>query len=199
MALRWRISIRSKILLVLSAVVISAVALYLYLAAKIFYEDKTLLIYELNQTNVKTLGGEVEQSLKSVLDHLQIWALHGDPQIKTDPEWVRIGMIEKAQETGAQTEKTLKVWPESLTVFGKDESFLARVREKNPIPFAKVIESGIWVKNVTLAPEKEGDEIIPMMTVAAVVKRPAPLSDAVIYADLKLDRIIAAFSNEGVA
>src|ERR1700757_832158 len=77
MTIPWKISIRSKILVVLSTVVILAVALYLYLASRIFFEDKTLLIYELNQTNVQTLGSDVETYLKRVIDKLRTVAVLG--------------------------------------------------------------------------------------------------------------------------
>src|SRR3954469_15184138 len=70
-----KISIKSKILMVLSALVISAVALYIFLASKLFYEDKTLLVYELNQTNVRTLGQETETYLKRLMDQIKILAL----------------------------------------------------------------------------------------------------------------------------
>src|SRR5579885_1667592 len=108
MTSQWRISIRSKILLVLSAVVVSAVALYLYLASKIFYEDKTLLIYELNQTNVKTLGSDVETQLKSIIDNLRIWGLHGDPGFDPGDDIVDIELVEKSPsgEISSQTLKT---------------------------------------------------------------------------------------------
>ena len=59
MARGFKFPIRYKILSVLSAVVVAAVALYLYMAATLFYEDKTELVYELNQNTVRVLASSV--------------------------------------------------------------------------------------------------------------------------------------------
>ncbi|MBI2712795.1 MAG: hypothetical protein HYX41_08085, partial [Bdellovibrio sp.] len=77
MAFRWNLasslslSIRTKILLVLVAVVVPAIVLYLVLAARVSFNDKTLLIYELNQSGVRTLGDSVESRLIRVIDKLK--------------------------------------------------------------------------------------------------------------------------------
>jgi signal transduction histidine kinase len=182
----------------LSVVVICALGLYLYLASKIFYEDKTLLIYELNQTNVRTFGGEVEMNLKSILDQMRIWAQQGNPQIEDDSSWIRVGWIERGPQGQLQT-KSVKTWPKTLEFFGKNETFLDQIRTAFPIPFDQVIHSGTWVRNVTMAPKAEGEQVVPMMTIAMAVQRGPQTPDAVIFADVKLDPILGMFSHMGIA
>ncbi|MGZ3684613.1 MAG: hypothetical protein ACXVCI_12220, partial [Bdellovibrionota bacterium] len=72
MAKSLKISIRFKILSVLGAVLCSAVGLYLYLASEIFYQDKTLLVYELSQASVRTLGDEVDVYLSRITDKMKL-------------------------------------------------------------------------------------------------------------------------------
>lgn len=192
MTTRWRISIRSKILLVLSAVVIAAVALYLYLASRIFYEDKTLLIYELNQTNVRTLGADTESNLKRLIEKLRWVAV--SPQIlasisEKDEDFVRIGKYRKNPD-GSVSHEVLGTW-------FTDAAYLDSLRQKVPVPFAEVAEKKTWVRNATPAPQN-GEDNPPLMTIATLVER-SDGGDEVYYGDVKLDPILQAFSHGGVA
>src|SRR4051812_4452189 len=102
MAFRWYFSIRTKILLVLVAVVVPAVGLYLGLASRISFQDKTLLIYELNQTSVRTLGDSVEARMGRVFDKLRAIGRAASSAkssqfareyLKGDRELVRVGLL----------------------------------------------------------------------------------------------------------
>lgn len=204
MTLPWKISIRSKILIVLSTVVILAVALYLYLASKIFYEDKTLLIYELNQTNVQTLGSDVETYLKRVLDKLRTVAVLGVSSqqdldrvlpimIGDDEGFIRIGVFQP-DSAGLLQNQTLASWNDPLKIYSKDATYLDEVHRVFPVPVDKVTADGTWVKNVTLP----GEESPPIMTVAIALKDTLGVT-RIVYADLTLDHLAKAFSREGVA
>lgn len=196
-----KFSIRSKMLAMLSAVVILAVALYLYLASRIFYEDKTLLIYELNQTNVQTLGSDVETYLKRIEDKLRtIGILASDASrdlnpilssiIGEDEGFLRLGIL---QDPLAPI-KILSSWEKPLQLHAKNASYLDEVRRSQPVPFARVVQDGTWVRNVT----QPGEDQPAMMTVAT----PVVFSDGkkiVVYADLLLDSLARIFSREGVA
>ena len=57
MALRVQYPIRVKLLVLMSALVLVATASYLALAIKVFREDKTKLVYELNASAVTRSSG----------------------------------------------------------------------------------------------------------------------------------------------
>ncbi len=192
MAHHWRISIRSKILLVLSAVVIAAVALYLYLASRIFFEDKTLLIYELNQTNVRTLAAESEAQLSRISDLLRLTGEVGWNSTlfsSEDRGILRVGTLTK-DVSGQVGVKILGNAVQPLHLFSKDESWLNETRKAYPIPFERVLQEGMWVKNVTLP----GGDSPPIMTLAIRLQ-----ADRVAFADVMLDRLGGAFERRGIA
>lgn len=201
------ISIRSKILIVLSTVLVSAVGLYLYLAAQLFVEDKKLLVYELNQTNVRTLGEEVETYFKRVLDKVQILAaLHHQGssamntvlrQLTSDEEgFLRIALVTAHGSGPNTTYKTtvLGTWPKTLELENKDASYLDRLREQLPIPFETVIKNSVWIRNATITPANPGEESPPLITFASRVA-----DNEIVYADIKMDHILGSFSRKGIA
>lgn len=200
------ISIRSKILFVLITVLVSAVGLYLYLASQIFFEDKKLLVYELNQTNVRTLGQEVETYFKRVIDKLQIVASlsHQDAKaastvlsqlITEDEGFLKIALIDSTGVGADATQQTtvLGSWPKSLELAGKDSSYLEQLRKLVPIPFDRVVKEGVWIKNATAATEG-GQEMPAILTLASRVN-----DHEVVYVDLKLDSVLATFARSGLA
>lgn len=204
MARAIKFSIRLKILSVLSAVLCSAVGLYLYLASQIFYEDKTLLVYELNQASVRALGDEVDVYLSRILDKMRLLSLalgrdvrEADPLVAllmAETEGVlRIGMLTKDRE-GKVEAKVLRDWgryPETTvqTFFLLDE-----VREKFPVPFDEVVRKGTWIRNVTHAGSSKA-EALPLMTVATH----SPGDDRVLYADVNLSYLLKAVAERGIA
>jgi len=205
------ISIRSKILFVLIAMLVSAVGLYLYLASRIFLEDKKLLVYELNQTNVRTLGQEVETDFKRIIDQLEVAAaLHRQNAetgadvlsklVSDDEGFLRIALVDQTADqtlgpNGAPTMQTtvLGTWPKSLELVGKDAAYLDRLRQAIPIPFEKVLKEGVWVRNATL-PAGNGDENPAIFTLATRVN-----DHEIAYGDLKLDSILPSFARNGLA
>lgn len=194
-----KISIRSKILMLLGTLVVSAVALYLYLASRLLYEDKTLLVYELNQTSVRTLGDEAENYIKRVLDKIRILDAARSPGFPAallsleEDGLLRVGSIERDQ-AGALSSTLLGDWGASLGLEAKDSRYLDDLRLEFPVPFDRVIKEGTWVKNVTRIAASNADSLA-MMTVATLV----PGTKRVVYADLRLDHLIQAVSRGGIA
>ena len=70
--MRW--SIRTKIMTVLSALLLFVVAAYLILAERVFREDKELLVFDTNRTGTEQLASELEGSLRRISDKLEILA-----------------------------------------------------------------------------------------------------------------------------
>lgn len=200
------ISIRSKILIVLSTVLVSAVGLYLYLASQLFFEDKKLLVYELNQTNVRTLGEEVETYFKRVLDKIQIVASLRDqgssalatvlPQLISEDEgFLRVAIVNSQGEGTNTTFKTtvLGTWAKPLELVNKDATYLDKLRDQFPIPFDRVLKNSVWIRNAT-PPASAGEETPAIITLASRVS-----DNEVVYADLKLDPLLSTFTRTGLA
>lgn len=194
MTIRLKFPIRYKILVVLSAVVMAAVALYLYLASRLFYEDKTVLVYELNQTNVRTLAADLRVDLDRVIDKLKlVAATQSSPEIFAavfggEDDLVGVGVLERNAQ-GEVAKIFSHVWPKYLEVYRKNSAYLDEVRRARPIPFDRVVKNGIWVRNSTLGP--------PLMTVAMALSDSNPRR--VIYADVRLDRLLESFASSGIA
>ena len=157
----WIFPIRYKILLMLSAVVIAAVAFYLALAAKIFREDKTLLVYELAETNVRTLGADLEANLSKTLDKMRLFALLArrsgqDPHRQrslddfaaneTDLLWV--GLVEPAMEAGSPR----KLFPPGLGPMSSRPRAATRPSPRSwakcPVPLEHLASQSVWVRNI---------------------------------------------------
>jgi signal transduction histidine kinase len=208
MAINIKFPIRYKILAVLSAVVIAAVAVYLYLASRLFYEDKTLLVYELNQNNVRTLASDLEGHLKRVVDKLKLVAVLAPPAGKEvpaefaaafaeDDELVRVAILEKTPNAVEPAQTFSKIWPSYLSTYQKDSTYLEQLRRSVPIPFDNISKHGIWVRNATTAEENSP----PLFTLAVALESAGAESPTrrVIYADVRLDRILSAFVPGGIA
>lgn len=207
---QWKFPIRYKILLVLSSVVIAAVAFYLYLASRIFEEDKTLLVYELNETNVRTLAADLEANMAKTLGKMRLFGV-----MALQPAGEGEGPLSKALEEAAGGDGEFislelrrapaweagfqRRWPAHLARYGKTEAYIDELRATQPVPYDKVLKDGVWFRNAT----RPGEGEPPLMMVAAAVKSTssdgAPAEDAVLVAYLPLERILESFAAVGVA
>ncbi len=70
--MRW--SIRTKIMTVLSALLLIVVVAYLVVAERVFRDDKELQVFDSNRTSTQQLAGELEGSLRRVVDKMEILA-----------------------------------------------------------------------------------------------------------------------------
>ncbi len=206
----WIFPIRYKILLMLSAVVIAAVAFYLALAAKIFREDKTLLVYELAETNVRTLGADLEANLSKTLDKMRLFALLArragqDPAAQrslddfaaneTDLLWV--GLVEPAMEAGSPPRLlSSRAWPDVIKAAGRDETFAKELEAKCPVPLERLASQSVWVRNITTPDEATA----PVWIIAMAVKEKNSVAlPQVIMAAVRLDSVLASFAAAGIA
>ena len=69
----WRISIRLKLLLVIATVVLSALAVYVYLATSMFTRDKLSYVYDMNAALVETLSEQTRASLEVLAQLLSLF------------------------------------------------------------------------------------------------------------------------------
>jgi len=68
--MKW--SLRTKILSVLSALLLGVVFAYLVLANKVFREDKELLVFDTNKFNTERVANELDNAVKRVVDKMEI-------------------------------------------------------------------------------------------------------------------------------
>ncbi|MGE4232533.1 MAG: ATP-binding protein [Bacteriovoracia bacterium] len=126
MLLKLKFPIRYKILGVLVAVLVSAVGFYLWLASKVFFEDKNLLVYELNQNSVRVVSAEIDARLQKAITELKL-------NIFDDPNLQRVVTVDKKNK--------LKV------VFERDGYHRALVNKAKGI---KRLSTGdLWLENIS--------------------------------------------------
>jgi signal transduction histidine kinase len=70
--MRW--SIRTKILIILSTLLLLVVSAYLILADKILREDKELLVFEMNRSNAEQIANELDGSIRRIVDKMELIA-----------------------------------------------------------------------------------------------------------------------------
>lgn len=69
--MRW--SLRTKILVIFSSLLVSVVFAYLILADRVFREDKELLVFDTNRSNTEQLANEIDAALRHVIDKMEFF------------------------------------------------------------------------------------------------------------------------------
>jgi signal transduction histidine kinase len=168
-----RFPIRAKLLIVISGLVLAGTGAYLALAVRLFREDKTQVVYELNAGTVKTLAAQAEASLLKVADKMRLLT-----QGHRDEAWTR-GVFEAEPDLIAFTlyappgeGEPQDHWRAVSTVrnsaylklYGLPASEADRIREQVPVPFAEVLAKRTWAANATIAGGA------PVMTIAMALE-----------------------------
>jgi signal transduction histidine kinase len=192
-----KFSIRYKILGVVTVLLVSAISLYLLIAAKIFKQDKTELVFELNKSVVATLSTEVETALRGSADKLKLYAMlfsalkNNSSQeafnevIKHDSMIVRLELFEmgSAKKMNLLTKITE---PTFSKLYGlNDHFFEEELVQKRAIPFDKIQSRSLHVWNSTI---KGGPALIGMgLSVIKETDRGIPEKVLAVVAYLKAD------------
>ncbi|HRK02134.1 MAG TPA: HAMP domain-containing protein, partial [Oligoflexia bacterium] len=187
----WNFPIRYKILGVLSVVVCAAVAVYLYLASTLFFEDKTLLIYELNQSNVRVLANEMDTHLKNLLKQSQ---LIGEITLKQeniaafdrikDDDLVAVRVENNGGELVFE-----KYWTDGLEAFNFSKEKIAALFSD---PFPKENEhSRIQFRTYGI---QASDALTPPLLLTR-----NKLADVQVFLVSKADSLVSAFTRSGIA
>ncbi|MCC7441821.1 MAG: HAMP domain-containing protein [Bdellovibrionales bacterium] len=194
---RVRFPIRTKLLLLMSALVLAAILTYLFLAIKLFKDDKTVLVYELNVGNVRTVSAELKAELTKSADKVKL--LTSGYQ---DDSWVRtvLGTEEELvsyslfRPDGASwARKAWVVRGEYLKLYGEDAAAYERSRARPPVSPARVIAERAVVTR-TLLPTGA-----PLLTLSLALNLGAERAPAVAVMDLRLDAILERLRKGAVA
>jgi signal transduction histidine kinase len=190
--------IRRKLMLLIMACVLGATAAYLGLAIRLFKDDKTQLVYELNAGTVKTLSAEVEAVLLKYVDKVKLLTQgHQSADWTTtvfenEPDLIAFSLYRQGEQP-SQWERLSSVRNKDyLKLYGLSATEVDKLREARPIPFAKALAKGQVVFNSTVP----GGAPILSLAVAMDVKGRAGAHVAVV--DLKVDRFLKMMGDRGI-
>ena len=153
--LKLRFSIRYKILTMVTALLVTAIGLYLLLATRTFQQDKQTLVFDLNRSFVTTLAAQVDTTLRGVTDKMRLYALLQNNQtfrqiLTGDPYLVHLEIY----EMGFSGKMTLvdqisdddfsKLYKIDNTYFNKTLS------GQRQVPFGEIQSSTVKVWNATV-------------------------------------------------
>jgi signal transduction histidine kinase len=206
MANAVRFPIRAKLLLLISGLILAATGSYLALAVKLFKDDKTALVYELNTSSVKTLAAETEASVLKIADKMKLltqgqrdeaWA-HG--VFEAEPDLISFTLFappENPESNAAADWKPVASVRNSdyLKLYGLQTSEVDKIREQVPVPFAKVLSKRTWAMNATLP----GGAPVLTLAMAIDVREGEKQTERVAVADVRLDKILKLLSGRGIA
>lgn len=191
-----RFSIRLKFLTILSVILLACIASYLSLALHTFKRDKTELVFDLNRSLVSGLSNEIESSLRSAKDKLEVFAMTtegGSSKAKdlshqllaNDQNLVYISAVNRIVEN-----KTREyVREEFLETYSLQKSFFTKeLVEANPPPLEVILKDGfaIWSANAKGAPPLIG---IGKAVITESYDR-TPLSQYAVIAYMRTDNIL---------
>ena len=183
-------------------VVVGAILAYLLLATKLFSDDKTLLVYELNASNVRTIAAEFEAELLKVSDKVKLLTrgIQNRRWIKevfqSEPEIISFELYQPHQKGGwrrilaHQNEEYLKL-------YDKNSSEFSDIRKKAPIDFEKILNQSLTITNSTLS------QGAPLLTLGLKVQaryhgdRAAQTQIALV--DVRADQMLKRISETGIA
>ncbi len=194
-----KFSIRIKLLILISSVALIAIVTYLALAIKMFKDDKTVLVYELNAGNVRTISAEIKAELLKVTDKIKLLT-----QGYKEKEWVKTILkseknlisysLFQTSSDGSDWVKTVTVYnSEYLKPYNLTPKALENIRNENPIPFRKVLARQ-WLAINSTPPEGP-----PILTLAVALKISGDKVGSIAVVDMPLDNILKQFRESGIA
>lgn len=155
-------SIRYKFLIVMSFLLAACVAVYLSIAIKVFKNDKTELVYDLNKSQVSTLASEIDTQFEGISDKFKLFAMLTNSSSSKlvgelfgkDSDVVFVSLY-KSKDGDSLRKFENRIYREtyglSATYFEKD-----LVQERN-IPFTQILKNGESFWNAT---SKNGPPLI---------------------------------------
>ncbi|MGZ3708520.1 MAG: HAMP domain-containing protein, partial [Bdellovibrionota bacterium] len=202
MASKTVFPIRIKLLALISGLVLAATVCYLFLAVRVFQEDKTVLIYELNAANVKTLASEVDAAFSKITDKMALMTQgHREASwtkavLETEPDLIAYTLYVPGSDSSHWNQAATIRNAEYLKLYNLPAAEIDQIRTKIPVPFVQVLAKKMIVLNSTL---EGGAPILTIALAAELQGDNGNKSPAVAVADLRADRFIKLFSQQGIA
>ena len=198
-----RFPIRAKLLLLVSGLILAATAAYLALAVKLFQDDKTALVYELNSSNVKTLAAQAEASVLKIADKMKLLTQgHRDETwergvFEAEPDLIAFTLFAPPEGTSATEWRPVASVRNSdyLKLYGLEPGEVDKIRSQLPIPFAKILSKRTWAMNTTLP----GGAPVLTLAMAIDVREGEKQEERVAVADVRLDKFLKLLGGRGIA
>lgn len=195
MSAKIKFPIRWKLLFLMSALALISIVTYLALAIKLFQDDKTTLIYELNAGTVRTFAAELRSELQRASDKVKLLT-----QGHRNPEWMRIVLSQEKELLGfslyknGSREFTIDHSQEYRSFYSVSEAEWLDEVKKIEIPFDKIIEQKTWVSARLIKNQ------IPVLLYGMLIKTDdSSAVPSIAVAQYRLDRIFEEVRNRGVA
>ena len=193
MSAKIKFPLRWKLLFLMSALALISIVTYLTLAIKLFQDDKTTLIYELNAGTVRTFAAELRSEMMRAEDKVKLLT-----QGHRNAEWMRIILNQEKEILGyslyknGQREYTIDNSGEYRALYDLPELEWIDEIQKVEIPFQKIAEQKTWVVSKLVKNQ------IPVLFLAMTFKTDDQ-NQSVAVVQYRLDRIFEEVRNRGVA
>lgn len=147
-------SIRYKFLIVMSLLLAACVTVYLSIAIKVFKNDKTELVFDLNRSQVSTLASEIDTQFEGISDKFKLFAMLTNTSssrligelFSKDSDVVFVSLYK------AQDGESLKKFENRLyrETYGLGANYFEKdlVKERS-IPFTQILKNGETLWNAT--------------------------------------------------
>lgn len=192
-----RLSIRAQVVLLISLLLMAAMALYLTLATRIVTRDKEATVYDVNALVAGAVADQVETTVDGFTDKLRYFGQEyattpGDAErrakslFSADDEVLSLE-VDTVSEAGVER-AFLFVDADRLSTLNIEREDILLARKQTPVPFDVVRKAGVLLQNASLAPDLA---LLRLSVVTADGK-------AIITADLRPERLLRTVNTGSV-
>ncbi|MBX7099231.1 MAG: HAMP domain-containing protein [Myxococcaceae bacterium] len=192
-----RTTLRTQLVLLLSAMLVLAMGTFLWLATRVISADKLASVYDVNALLAGAVSAQVEAGLDALADKLRYF---GTEHALTEP-----GLERKSRALFDADDDllALEVWREEAGTWKRrftftDDARLAalnlsaadieKARAATPVPLAAVLAQGILVQNASQPPD------LALVRLSAAV----PREGLVVTAELRPERLLSVVGASGL-
>jgi signal transduction histidine kinase len=192
-----RLSIRAQVVLLVSLLLLAAMAVYLTLATRIVTRDKEATVYDVNALVARTVADQVETTVDGFADKLRYFGQEyattpGDAErrakslFSADDEVLSLEVL-RATDDGFER-AFLFIDQDRLSTLNIEKDDILLARKQTPVPFEVVRRSGVLLQNASLPPD------------LALLRLSAVTSDgrAIVTADLRPERLLRTVTTGSV-
>lgn len=205
--MRVGFSIRYKILLVISFLLMLSVAIYLMVATTIVRGDKEAYVFDSNEMMVKNLSSDISSQFAGYTDKMQIFALFSKSQkrvkqivtdlMQNDSSIVYMNLLK--QGDSVKDAKSFQEYQNGkyLETYGLGERFFSeQLSEKRPVPFEEILQDGFAVWNATV---KDGPPLLGLGR-SVIEEGPGrvPVARYAVVSYVRSDRILSAIQKNRI-